>query len=89
MSTVTCNKCNWVHVEVTRKAAEQDVKRFNEYFNSLTKEKQNFYYGGKGSSIESYEHCMSCNNKYTDFRPSKPGDCPNGCTLNPIIRKQD
>jgi hypothetical protein len=70
---------------VSREHAEHEVKSFNEYFATLTKEKQDDYYGGTGSSIEFYERCKSCGGPYTNFRPSQPGDCPEGCTINPII----
>jgi protein-arginine kinase activator protein McsA len=86
---VTCNKCNYVHFSVTREYAEDEVKRFNDYFNALSLEKQYLYYGGKGSDIKQYEQCMVCSNSYKDFRLSKPGDCPNGCTISPIIRSKD
>jgi hypothetical protein len=85
MNTRTCNKCDWVHFAVSRADAESEVARFNAYFDSLPKEKQELYYGGKNSSIEEYERCLACGNSYKDFRPAKHGDCPSGCTLNPII----
>lgn len=85
MKTRTCLKCGWVAFGVTREHAEQDVKKFNEYFATLSKEKQDEFYGGTGSSIVNYERCMLCNGPHTNFRDSKPGDYPEGCTLNPII----
>jgi hypothetical protein len=85
---VTCLKCGWVYFEVTREYAENEVKKFNEYFNGLTKEKQDEYYGGRGSSIKTYEQCW-CGSDYKNFRDSKEGDCPNGVTMSPMIRKED
>lgn len=82
---VTCNKCGWVHFGVSREHAEAEVKQFNEYFDKLPKEKQDEYYGGKGSVITQYEHCMRCNEPHTNFRSAKYEDCPEGCTINPII----
>lgn len=70
---------------VTRDYAEAAVKQFNEYFDTLSKEKQDEFYGGKGSSITQYENCMRCNEPHTNFRIAKYGDCPDGCTINPII----
>lgn len=80
----TCNKCNWVYFTVTREFAENEVKAFNEYFDTLSKDKQDNYYGGKKSLIENYEFCH-CGNGYKNFRESLPTDCPDGCTMNPII----
>lgn len=81
----TCNKCGWVHFAVSRKHAEDEVTKFNEYFDTLSKKEQDEFYSGKGSSIRQYEHCMLCDGSYTNFRDSKYGDCPDGCTINPII----
>jgi hypothetical protein len=85
---VTCLGCGWVHMEVSREYAEAEVKKFNEFFYSLSKEEQNDYYGGNASSVAHYEQCH-CGNSYKNFRDSEPGDCPNGCTIGPIIRKED
>lgn len=85
---VTCLKCGWVYFEVTRAYAEDEVKRFNEYFDSLPKEQQDEFYGGNKSSVKNYERCW-CGNDYKNFRLSKEGDCPTGCTQSPMIRKED
>ena len=82
--TRTCNACGWVYFGVSREYAEDEVKRFNEYFNKLSKKDQEDFYGGHCSSIASYEGCW-CGNRYDNFRESKPDDCPNGVTMNPII----
>lgn len=87
--SVTCCNCGWVAMEVSRKFAENEVKRFNDFFNTLSKKEQNDYYGGKGATITFYECCFLCGGSYKNFRDFQPGDCPDGCTLNPIIRKID
>lgn len=79
---VTCTTCGWVHVAYSRAEAEAAVTQFNDYFVELSERKKNDYYGGKCSSIKDYENCNCGKN---DFRPTKPGDCPDGCTLNPVI----
>ena len=81
----TCNRCGWVHVSVTRDFAENEVKRFNEYFDTLTEEQQQQWYGGKNSTIKQYEHCFFCGTNYTNFRDFEEGDCPDGVTMQPII----
>lgn len=85
MSTRTCNQCGWVAFGVTREHAEHEVASFNKYFDTLTRQQQIDFYGGEPSGIRQYEKCMLCGGSYKNFRDSKPGDCPEGCTLNPII----
>lgn len=84
MKNVTCNKCGWVAFTVTRQYAEDAVKKFNDFYDS-TDDKTRSCYGGK-TSITHYEHCFFCGTEYTNFRPFKDGDCPDGCTLQPIIQ---
>ena len=88
MKTVTCNKCGWVWFQVSREHAVKQVAEFNIYFESLSKQEQNDYYGGRGAVLERYESCW-CGNSYKNFRDSKPGDCPDGCTISPIIDRND
>lgn len=88
MTTVTCEKCGWVYMQVSRNHAESEVIEFNKYFDSLSKKDQDDLYGGKGSNIKSYEFCW-CSNNYKNFRDSKPNDCPYGCTISPIIDRND
>lgn len=87
--SVTCLKCGWVSFEVSRKYAEDEAARFNAFFDTLTPEQQQDYYGGKKATITFYEHCMLCGGSYTNFRPSRQGDCPDGCTINPILKRTE
>lgn len=86
--TVTCLKCGWVSVEVSREYAVHHVFAFNEYFKALPKDKQQDYYGGKGASLEAYETCR-CGGPYQNFRDAKIGDCPDGVTMGPIINRSE
>jgi hypothetical protein len=81
----TCNQCGWVYFGVSLEKAKTEVESFNNYFATLTSEKQTKSYGGKKSSIESYKKCDRCGNSYKNFRRSGPSDCPSGCTVNPIL----
>lgn len=81
----TCLNCGWVHFGVTRLHAEENVKTFNEYFKTLKKSEQKEFYSGKKASIDLYEHCHRCDGPYTNFRDSKPDECPVGSTMGPII----
>lgn len=80
----TCNKCGRVAFAVSRAYAETEVAKFNTWFEQQTQETKDMY-GGEGSSIEEYERCLMCGGSYENFREAKEGDCPNGCTLSPII----
>ncbi len=86
---VICKFCKWVHFEVSRKYAKKEVEDFNRYFDTLGKEKQEEYYGGKKASIRNYERCMLCGTCYHNFRRAKKSEIPLGSTLNPIISKKD
>jgi len=79
MISVVCDWCGWTHMGISREHAEREVKSFNEFFDTLPKEKQDQYYGGHKSTIESYRcHCGSQN--FT------PGDtAPDGSTIGPVI----
>ena len=81
----TCLKCGWVHFGVSREFAQDEVARFNSHYVKLSPQEQEQYYGGKPASITAYERCMACGNGWENFRDFQPGDCPDGCTLNPII----
>ena len=83
----TCNQCGWVAFGVTRQFAEDEVARFNKFFNESPPETQRLYAGP--SSVAHYECCIRCGNEYTKFHDSKEGDCPDGCTLNPIIVEEE
>lgn len=95
INCVTCNKCGWVHYAITREEAEQNVKTFCDYYDNADLETKKFFNSLNTSIIpdkydrnelfRTYTVCMSCGNSYTNFRPSKAGDCPMGCTLNPIL----
>ena len=83
MRNLECLKCGWVHFAVTRKNAEKEVANFNKYFNTLTKKEQKDYYGGKGSTIKTYERCFKCGGTHKSFIPAKK--IPFGSTIQPII----
>lgn len=80
-----CKKCGHGHFAVSRSYAEKEVARFNEYFDSLTKEEQENNYGGNKSNIESYEKCFRCGAKYTESEVCQEDDLPLGVTLQPLI----
>lgn len=86
---VTCNKCGWVHFQVSREYAENQVRNFNAFYDRLDAKGKSNYAGH--SNIENYETCRGfrCGENYKNFRGTNPGDCPPGCTTNPIINRRD
>ena len=83
MSNVTCMHCGWVHFTYTREQAEDEVRRFNEFYDAAPPAVQEHY--RQHSSIAQYESCFRCSAPYTDMRLSREGDVPRGSTLQPII----
>lgn len=81
----TCNACGWVHFGVTRAYAEDEVQRFNDYVRTIDPKKWQEYWGGRLSSVADYERCGSCGSSHVNFRDAVEGDCPDGCTIGPII----
>lgn len=79
---VECVYCGWHHFAVSMEYAQQEIKRFNSYFDSLTHEEQQYYYGGKPSSLNSYTHCNYCGRK-ASMKPATK--TLNGPTIGPII----
>lgn len=84
-----CTKCGWIHYQVSREHAQEQVDKFNSYFNKLTKEQQISYYGGRPSSIASYENCMRCGTIHTNSVPATGKEVSAGATINPLIDPQD
>lgn len=84
----SCKKCGWVHFAVTRRFAQSEVKKFNEYFNSLSEENRQLYYGNRPSSMATYDKCSRCGGSYKDFEPtaSHKFEIIRGCTIGPIIK---
>lgn len=84
-----CTKCGWIHFRVSRDSAERDVKRFNDYFDSLNPIDQESNYGGRKSSIESYEKCFRCGCSNDNSVEAKESEVPNGSTIQPMIAADD
>jgi len=82
-----CRDCHWVHFCVTRKHAESEVKKFNEYFKTLPLKQRKEFYGNKPSMIVDYEGCFRCGNSYKNFKKAKK--IPYGSTIQPIIYRNE
>lgn len=78
----TCDACGRVALVVTRDYATDEVRRFNEYYDTLDTETQS-HFGGR-SSLDHYAYCL-CGK--TNFHPATPGEAKraNGHTINPVV----
>ena len=63
-------------------ACRKAVKDFYDWFIVQPEETQKSY--GGPATMDDYTFCFFCGNTYKNFRPAKAGDCPNGCTIQPI-----
>lgn len=82
----TC-PCGWVYFAVTREYAEHEVKAFRRYYDSLSSERQQSWYGSKPSTLEDYSRCFRCGAEYTEFCDATSEDLQrvSGSTINPIL----
>ena len=87
---VTCNKCGWVHFTVSKKYVENWKKTWKKYCKEWPEEKLRSYgiLNRQPPSALPYYRCFLCRNSYKNFRPAKEGDCPDGCTINPILENK-
>lgn len=83
---VACNKCSWVSMGVTREYAVAQVAEFNAWLAAQKPDVQESYAGP--STLEKSYSCIRCGN-LDDFRPAKPGDCPDGCTISPVVYEEE
>ncbi len=71
-----------MHFAVTHEYAEREVREFNTYYDAQKHEVQQAF-GGRHSSISSYEFCDLCMGD--DFYLTPDEDQIRGITLNPVI----
>lgn len=84
---MTCKNCGWVHFGVSK----QHVNDWNIRWIELCKTQPEEWLQSFGiknripPSDKIYYQCFFCGGPHTNFRESKPGDCPEGCTIQPIL----
>ena len=79
---VTCDDCARVSFAVPRAYAEDEVRRFNEYYNTLD-EKTKSHFGGE-SSLTHYATCLCGGSEFhlaTEAERKRAG----GHTINPVV----
>ncbi len=89
-SLVECNKCEWRHVQVSRKYAETSLHKSLIHYNRLSEQEQKAHYGFVAPTIHQYEKCSHCHSSYKEFRDvSTTSNKPTGWTLSCIINCQE
>ncbi len=90
MGHYSCNQCGWIHFEVTLEYAKEQIEAFNKYYDNLPAEKQIEYYGGRKSSMATYDRCDSCGNSGTNFVLATDAqlEAIRGSTIGPIVVRQ-
>lgn len=98
--TVTCNNCGWVHFPVSKDYVQKQTQEFGDFWDAASKETKANYWNEKyrgpmpdlyprAEHAAGYKKCFKCGESYKNFRESKEGDCPDGCTIGPILDKFD
>lgn len=84
----TCNQCGWVHFGVSQDYVQKWKEEWEEYCKTKPDEWLECF-GIKNrvppSVEEEYHKCFCCRGPHTNFREYKPGDCPDGCTIQGIL----
>lgn len=87
---VTCKDCGWVHKQVSMKYVQNWKKEWDEFWPTLNEEGKESYGLQKGPpSISTYLHCFFCSGSYKNFRDALDDDCPIGCTIQPILGRNE
>jgi hypothetical protein len=91
MSTVKCGTCGWYHFERSRAEVVQEAEEFLLYYNTQPELVQLQY--GKGPfsvehNVQRQEKCFHCGASYKDF-VADDGNCPTGCTIQSVIRRDE
>jgi ribosomal protein S14 len=85
-----CKECGWIHFVVSKKAATAEVRKFNEYYDSLSPDDQENYYGGKKASLAAYKRCFFCGTSHKNTRELRPLDhLPTGSTVQSIMDRNE
>lgn len=85
----TCNKCSWVHFEVTPDHVSNWNHEWARYYPTLDQKSKEMYGLDRGPpSVDGYYKCFCCGNNYLDFHRTTEEEYPSGSTLQPILGRQ-
>jgi hypothetical protein len=86
---VTCLNCGWVHFQVDTAYIDKWEADWKVFWAKSTEETREMY-GCKDAPPtreEEYLKCFNCNGSYKNFRDAREDDCPDGCTIQPILTR--
>lgn len=88
---VTCLNCGWVHFSVSKDYVNNWQEEWKKYWPTLDKEGREMFGlpDGPPGPEEEYYKCFFCRGSYKNFRDSKLNDCPDGCTIQPILDRNE
>ncbi len=86
----TCINCGWVHFKVSTEYIASWKKEWEDLWSTMSQDdKESFGVTKAPPSDSSYYRCDFCNGSYRNFRDFKDGDCPTGCTVGPILDRDE
>lgn len=86
--SVECNKCGWVHFEVTADYVRKWLKDWEAFWPTLSDEGKGNYGLPEGPpSVVEYLRCGTCGNNYKDFKDSTR--VLNGQTIGGILSRDE
>jgi hypothetical protein len=84
--TVICNKCGWVHFQVSLEYVQNWEKEWGQFWRDSTPRVREAYGCVKAPpSREQYLKCFRCDNNYKNFRDTEDSEIPFGSTIQPIL----
>ena len=88
MVNVVHKDCGTIHFPVTRSHALSEVRAFNKYVRTLSKEEHREIYGGRVSRLVNYRTCRGCGAVDPELQEVADGDTPRGITVSPIVYEE-
>jgi len=90
MSRVTCKQCGWVHFQVSSQYIDKWEADWKIFWAKSSQETREAYgCPNEPPKRDGYYKCFFCGGDYTNFRDFKAGDCPEGCTIQPILSRME
>ncbi len=90
MKNVKCNKCGWVHFEVSAEYVRKWEADWLLFFNTKDAEwLESYGITTSPPSTDIYLKCFRCGGSYKDMRDTLGNEVPNGSTIQPILNRNE
>ncbi len=90
---VVCNRCHWVHFEVSAEYVRIWEAGWKTYWPTLDTEGKEMFGLADGPPVaaDEYLNCSRCSNTYVDFRAATPAEVEkvSGCTISGILSREE